>query len=193
MIDVTRWLTYVRLVMGSGGQVSTLSDIYRWEVAMHDGKLLSDESTSLYLATSRGISRDGNMYGFEFYHSHNPESLFMLISNSISSPEKRQAFDEMGMELEALIDPLPPFSLGVTNAEVSPEGVTVLEIEPGSAAEEGGLKLGDVLISVGEIPLGLNAETVLRECLMQGKVIRFKIRRDTEEMELLVTPKSRDD
>jgi CubicO group peptidase (beta-lactamase class C family) len=87
------------LVMGSGGQVSTLSDIHRWEVAMHEGRILSKESTEQYLAAGRGTSRDGNMYGFEFYHSHNPDSLFMLICNSINSQEERQAFDEMGLQL----------------------------------------------------------------------------------------------
>ncbi len=179
------------LVMGSGGQVATMPDIHRWEIAIRSGKILSAESTEQFLAMS-GVSSDGDMFGFEFCHSHNPESLFLLISNSMSSQEERQAFNEMAQQLNALVNPPPPYSLGISMS-VGPEGVIIQEVVPGSAAEASGLKSGDVLLSAGGVELGQNISAVLREYLAEGKVIKFKVRRDGQEMELSVTPKKRDD
>ena len=87
------------LVMGSGGQTSTLRDIARWEIAIRRGKLLSPESTKLYLASSSGVASDGDMFGFEFMHSKNPDAMFLLISNAIDSRDKRARFDQLGRAL----------------------------------------------------------------------------------------------
>ncbi|MEM7314826.1 MAG: serine hydrolase domain-containing protein [Planctomycetota bacterium] len=66
------------LVMGSGGQISTLSDLYRWEVAIRAGKIMSPESTKSFVGMGNRVSADGDMYGFEFMHSHDPECMFMI-------------------------------------------------------------------------------------------------------------------
>ena len=91
------------LVMGSGGQVSTLMDMYRWEVAMRDGAILAPESAKIYLASSNGVSQDGDSFGFEFMHSKDPEQLFMIISNSVDTRDDRRKFDRLGRRLYELI------------------------------------------------------------------------------------------
>ena len=92
------------LVMGSGGQVSTLIDMYRWEVAMRNGAILSEDSQANYLKSSNGVNQDGDSFGFEFMHSKDPEQLFMIISNSINTREDRRKFDQLGKRLHKLIE-----------------------------------------------------------------------------------------
>jgi len=93
------------MVMGSGGQVSTLRDIYRWEIAMRNESILSAESTATYLLNRTGVCQDGDSFGFEFIHSTDPEQLFMIISNAINTREDRRAFDRLGRRLHELIKP----------------------------------------------------------------------------------------
>ncbi|REK12552.1 MAG: class A beta-lactamase-related serine hydrolase [Planctomycetota bacterium] len=95
------------MVMGSGGQVSTLADMYRWEVAMRNKSILSADSTAAYLRNRTGVCQDGDSFGFEFMHSTDPEQLFMIISNAINTREDRRSFDELGRRLEALIEQEP--------------------------------------------------------------------------------------
>jgi CubicO group peptidase (beta-lactamase class C family) len=93
------------LVMGSGGQISTLTDMYRWEVAMRNGSILSPDSSAAYLRTSNGVAQDGDSFGFEFMHSKDPDQLFMIISNSVNTREDRQSFDRLGNRLYRMIAP----------------------------------------------------------------------------------------
>ncbi len=87
------------MVMGSGGQVSTLQDMYRWEVAMRNESILSPESTTVYLRNRTGVCQDGDSFGFEFMHSTDPERLFMIISNAIHSRDDRRDFDRLGRRI----------------------------------------------------------------------------------------------
>ncbi len=91
------------LVMGSGGQVSTLADMYRWKVAMRNGSILSPQSAKIYLGNGDGLSQDGDMFGFEFMHSKNPDQLFMILSNTVATRQDRRAFDRLGRRLHALV------------------------------------------------------------------------------------------
>ena len=66
------------LVMGSGGQVSTLSDMLRWETIMKSGEILSPESKKLYLGGGDGdraihASRDASVLDAD--HSHDCSGL----------------------------------------------------------------------------------------------------------------------
>jgi S1-C subfamily serine protease len=133
------------------------------------------------------------MYGFEFMHSHDPDSLFLLISNSMDSREKREAFDGMGRQLWQLVQPKSagtPFTLGIAMG-VSDEGVVVDRILADSAAEAAGLKVGDRLISAAGVPLGDDPLPVLRKNLTDGSPILFKVRRDATELEITLTPQRR--
>lgn len=182
------------LVMGSGGQVSTLADIYRWEIAICDRKILSPESTELYLGKGGGVSADGDMFGFEFVHSHNPESLFMLISNSMDARSKRRSFDEMGRNLYRLTNPPQPpapYTMGIAMG-VSDEGIFITQVMESSAAEEAGLQVGDQLLSAGGIELVDDPTGALRKNLTDGTPIEFKIRRGEEELSITLKPRLRD-
>lgn len=99
----TNWGKTSWLVMGSGGQISTLTDIYRWEVATRNGSILSPDSSAAYLRTRTGVCQDGDSFGFEFMHSTDPNQLFMIISNSVNTREDRRSFDRLGNRLYRMI------------------------------------------------------------------------------------------
>src|SRR5262249_37673495 len=50
------------LVMGSGGQVSTAEDMWRWTKAVKGGKILSKESLRHYAGPGDGMLIGGDMY-----------------------------------------------------------------------------------------------------------------------------------
>ncbi len=193
------------LVMGSGGQVSTLPDLLRWEQAVHDGKLLSAESTQYFLRRHKGLALDGSMFGFEFMHSYDPNSLFMLISNAVETKEKRQRFKELGQRLHQLIAgrsttggaaPEPrtvqsKFSLGILLEETSSGVPVISQVVPGSAAERDGLKVGDKLISANGRLFEDDPVRLLQSVLSEGKQISFEIERSGKSIELRVTPNPR--
>ena len=183
------------LVMGSGGQVATLKDLFQWEVALRAGKILSPKSTSQFIGTTNRISADGDMYGFEFLHSHNPECMFMLISNTISTREKRKAFDALGRRLYELTErelhPPTRYSVGITMAFDQQQGATIIEqVLRDGAAYESGLARGDRLISANGIAFG-NPSEVFAQVAQTGDPITLIVRRDGKELKFVVTPKLR--
>ncbi len=182
------------LVMGSGGQVSTLPDILRWETAVKEGKILSPESTQLFLEQHHGLATDGSMYGFEFMHSYDPDSLFLLISNSVETRQKRRSFDTLGRRLYQLINRQGPqevkseYSLGVAMADKGDGRMVIMQVVPGSAAERDGLQLEDRLISANGKPLHENTHLLLQSLLQDGRPIEFAIERAGRAMNVTVTP-----
>lgn len=66
-----------------------------------------------------------------------------------------------------------------------PEGVTVLSVSPGGAAESAGLKAGDVLLAIGDKPLKREGDVSARDVLMKemaevkpGQKVQLRYRRD---------------
>lgn len=190
------------LVMGSGGQVSTLPDILRWETAVKEGKILSPESTEAFLQQHKGLAMDGSIYGFEFMHSYDPSSLFLLISNSVESRKKRRNFKELGRRLYPLVnnrqadsggDSQPKtanskFSLGVIMEDSGDGQVVVKQIVPGSAAERDGLQVDDRLISANGQTFEEDSLSVLQPLLQDGKPIKFEVERAGRVTTVTVTP-----
>lgn len=181
------------LVMGSGGQISTLPDIMRWETGIRNGKILSQETIDKFV-DSGGVSSDGDMFGFEFMHVNDPDNLFLLISNSTSSREKREKFERVAGGLMNLFRPAsapPKFTMGVMLG-VSHDGeVQVHELIPGGAAEKAGLLLNDLVISVnGRIP-GEDPMKILRPLLEKQEPINIKVERDGKKLEFSVKPTTR--
>jgi CubicO group peptidase (beta-lactamase class C family) len=178
------------LVMGSGGQVSTLGDMLRWEQQMKSGKILSPESRKLYQREGDGLSMDGDDFGFEFMHSRNPDQLFMLITNT-SNQQTQQQFKQLGLQLYKLVsqgDSPAKYSLGIAMAVSSHNGVTVQRVAAGSVAEKDGLRVGDRLISANGEKFGQDPMDVLDPFLQSGTPIEFEIVRDDQALTLRVTP-----
>lgn len=179
------------LVMGSGGQISTIPDMIRWKMGLANGKLLSEKSRKNYLASKDALASDGDMFGFEFIHSRNPEAMFLIISNSIDSRTTRQKFDRLGRGLNNLIRKQSAntgFKLGVSMSVSQEEGTVVQSIVAGSAAEAAGIKIGDVLVSANGKPLGSDPMSVLGAMLQKGEKIEFEIERDGQPLKLGVMP-----
>ena len=183
------------LVMGSGGQVSTLEDMYRWQVAMRDGKILSPESTRRYVGNGNKIHLNGDMFGFEFAFSSSPDQLFMLISNSVNHDRgnSHPQFEQLWRQIDALVRPsgaAAKYSLGI-EMRVSGEGIAIQRVVPGSAAEKGGLKADDVLISVNRKRIGEDPMEVLSPLLQNGDPIEFRVLRNQRRLTIRVKPELR--
>ena len=75
------------LVKGSGGMVSTVGDLWRWHVAMKEGKLLGAEAMKKYPLYSAGVG--GNMRGFLNCFDYEPDAAYILCSNSHEAMDDR--------------------------------------------------------------------------------------------------------
>ncbi|MEM7313343.1 MAG: PDZ domain-containing protein, partial [Planctomycetota bacterium] len=183
------------LVMGSGGQISSLSDLYKWEVAIRAGKIMSPESTKSFVGMGNRVSADGDMYGFEFVHSHDPECMFMLISNAIASREDRRKFDQLGRRLykltESELHKPGKYTVGLAMSyDTQENSVKVHDVIAGGACDGSGIRAGDVLVSANGIKFG-HPTDVLRSASMNGRPIKFLVTRDGEPLEFTVKPKLR--
>jgi len=89
------------LVMGSGGQVSTAMDMWRWLEAMQSGKILSQESVKQYLYPGSYLLNGGDMYGFEIVYAGNQSSGVILMSNA-ASPRTRSHLRRLEQSAESL-------------------------------------------------------------------------------------------
>lgn len=180
------------LVLGSGGQVSTVADMHRFVAGMRAGKLLNAEMTERFLSAWNGILAGGSVFGYEIVYTTDPKNMMILISNSNPQGENSPAVAlAEGLAELVLARTLPKFSLGVA-LEVDPEhGVTVSRVMPQSAAERDGLKVGDRLLQANGQPLGDDPLAVLEPYLTAGGKIEFAIERDGKPMTLTVTPGKR--
>ncbi len=78
------------LVLGSGGMVSTVGDLHRWNQAVRDGKLLSSASTEKYWKVGGGVFVGGNMHGFYTSYTTGPNSMFFLCTNDIAQSDRSE-------------------------------------------------------------------------------------------------------
>jgi CubicO group peptidase (beta-lactamase class C family) len=177
------------LVMGSGGQVSTAMDMWRWVQAVEGGKLLSPESLKHYSNPGQGMLVGGDMFGFEIMYAGN-ERGFMVVMTNVASPKTRPQLAKFGEALTSLVTnrKVAKFSLGI-QLEVQDEGpVKIANVVPGGAAERGGLKAGDVLIKAAGKPLGSEPAAVLGALLESGDAIVFEVERGGKRLTATVKP-----
>ena len=182
------------LVMGSGGQISTIPDMIKWKTDLATGKLLSEQSQKNFRVGFDMLAADGDMFGFEFMHSRTPECMFLMISNSIGSREKRQKFASLGRRLFSFViqnQATTKYSLGVLLAIGVDTGVLIDTVVAGGAAEAAGLKKGDVLVSVNGKPIVDNPKEILGQYLKNGQQINIVAKRDRKELKFAVQPKDK--
>jgi len=91
------------LVMGSGGQVSTLRDLWRWHQALRAGKLLEPEYAARYFGPPGAFLNGGDMYGFEIYYTQGPKTQFFLVTNAAEDRTRRRAVEALANDLAALV------------------------------------------------------------------------------------------
>jgi CubicO group peptidase (beta-lactamase class C family) len=180
------------LVLGSGGQVSTVGDMLRFVRAMNDGKLLSETSHQRFQDNWGGILAGGDAFGFEIVYTTDPQNMMILISNY--NPPDRVGQTTQFAEALALLSlgrSMPRFSLGVRLEVDHEQGVTIAGVVEGSAAERDGLQAGDRLIGAGGTPFDGDPLDVLDPFLSSGDPIEFEIERAGKSMKVTVKPDPR--
>ena len=179
------------LVMGSGGQVSSIPDMIKWKKAIRQGKLLSPESQKHFMTDADMLAADGDMFGFEFMHSRDPKCMFLMISNGIDSQQKRKNFANLGRRLYRFVkseqNPAA-FSLGVMLAIDEIDGTSVNEVVQGGAAAKAGLQKGDQIVSVNGKPTDADPMSLLKPFLQSGEKFDLEIERDGKRITLAVKP-----
>jgi CubicO group peptidase (beta-lactamase class C family) len=177
------------LVMGSGGQVSTAEDMWRWIQAIKGGKILSRDLLKIYAGQGEGMLVGGDMYGFEIMYAGNPRSFMVVMSNAGTSKQMPR-LRRLGEELTALVldRKLARFTLGVQLE--APEGarLKVAGVLPGGPADRAGLRAGDVLVKAAGMPLDDKPVATLSKLLQSGDPIEFEIERGGKLQTVKVKP-----
>ncbi|HEY6564633.1 MAG TPA: serine hydrolase [Pirellulaceae bacterium] len=180
------------LVMGSGGQVSTIRDMYRWITALREGKILSPASLSQYFGPPGSVLEGGDAYGFGIVYTEGPRDFMILISND-NTRKRRPSNRRMASNLAQLVNrgQMPKYSLGIAMAIDAEGRVTVDQVMPDSPAEHGGLQVGDILLSANGVDLQGDPRGPLREPLDTGAKIVFELERDGQQTKITVQPVKR--
>jgi CubicO group peptidase (beta-lactamase class C family) len=174
-------------VMGSGGQVSTTGDMYRWHRALADGKILTGEFLLRFWSPRGAVLAGGDMFGFEIVYTQGPETMMILISNNGFG---QRTFQDLSRGLARLVnlESAPRFSLGIEMDVRADNAITIVRVVKGSAAERDGLRPGDVLLSIEGKSFGEDPLQVLDPYLATGKPIPFEIERDGKQQSVTVKP-----
>jgi CubicO group peptidase (beta-lactamase class C family) len=181
------------LVMGSGGQTSTVLDMGAWLDALHAGTLLDAEDVARIVGPRGGnFGVGGDMFGFEIHYSMAPGTYMVLISNAIDSPARRRALEAMSRELRRLLpDRRNPYTLGIS-IDADEHGPILAAVAPDSPAARDGLRQGDRLLEIDGQSLQENDPIGILDALLQnGEPIEFTIERQGMQRSVRVTPARR--
>lgn len=183
------WGTTSWLVMGSGGMTSTVGDMRRWFAALRSEAFVDQALASRFLPRG-SLLAGGDMYGFEIMTAESGDSLMIVVSNAISSRDRRQSFQRLGERLGRAVlgEPEPPrFAIGV-EFEATEDRIVVRRVVPGGPAEAAGLKAGDAMLAANGVRLTPEPRAVLGPLLESGAPITFEIEREGERRTVIVTP-----
>jgi CubicO group peptidase (beta-lactamase class C family) len=179
----TKWGKTSWLVMGSGGMVSTTGDLYRFQQALRDGKLLSENAQRQYGSQGQSLLVGGNMHGFYTAYTEGPGSLMFVCSNEIG----RDRTKELTQELANFVN-RPKFRVGLS-LQPDPAGILIESVEPGTPADRAGLRGGDRITTINGLSLqGEDAPMRFREQVSQGRPIELRILRGQTELTVTVVP-----
>jgi CubicO group peptidase (beta-lactamase class C family) len=179
------------LVMGSGGQVSTAPDMWRWVQAIYGGKILSPASLRRY-GDGQGIFAGGDVYGFEIVYAGNNRSAMVLMTNT-GSPQRMPGWQRLTEDFAALVLERKPskFVLGVQLEIDDNDRVKLAVVTPDGAAAKAGLRAGDMLIKVNGKELGNRPVVTLSAATQTGEPVELEIDRDGQRSKITVKPLAR--
>jgi hypothetical protein len=179
------------LVMGSGGQVSTAEDMWRWAQAVRNGTLLKPDSVKRYGPPDQMLA-GGDVYGFEILYTGSPQS-FMVVMTNAGSARRMPQFQKLGTELAALVSGRKPakFTLGIQLAVEDAGRSKIDRVVPGGAGEQAGLRAGDIVIKLAGKDAGSDPMAAIAPFLQSGDPIEFEIERAGQRKTMMVKPAPR--
>jgi CubicO group peptidase (beta-lactamase class C family) len=180
------------LVMGSGGMVSTVNDLYRWNQAIRNGRILEPEWAARYWSPPGAVLEGGDMFGFQVMYTEGPDTLFFMATNAATlrgGPATR-----LGETLAELVlaETRPKYTLGVMMDVRNDETVVIEEVVPDSAAAQAGLRAGDVLVALNNQTFQGDPYVATLPYLRKGSEMTFRVLRDGEQLVIKVTPRRRE-
>ena len=176
------------LVMGSGGQVSTAPDMWRWMQAVYGGKILSADSMRRY-GDGQGVFAGGDVYGFEIVYAGNNRTAMCVMTN-VGSPKRMPEWRRLVDDLAGLVLERKPskFLLGVTLEVDDNDRVKIETVSENGAAAKAGLRSGDVLVKVNGKELGSRPVVSLGAATQSGNPVELEIERDGNRSTVTVKP-----
>ncbi len=135
------------------------------------------------------ISLDGKCLGIvggvtvNSQHGQNSGVAFATAHDALAKTMERL---KTGAKIASEVKP----SLGITVAEGAEDlkGALVAGVNPGSAAEAGGLHAQDIILKIGDVEVhDYGQVTKLINARKPGEKVKFLIRRGDKEMELVIT------
>jgi CubicO group peptidase (beta-lactamase class C family) len=179
------------LVMGSGGQVSTAPDMWRWMQALYGGKILSPASMRGD-GDGQNVFAGGDVYGFEIVYAGNNRSA-MVVRSNVGSPQRMPGWRRLTNDFAALVFERKPskFVLGVQLDIDDNDRVKLGAVTPNGAAANAGLRAGDVLIKVNGKELGSQPAASLGAATQTGNPVELEFERDGNRSKVTVKPTPR--
>lgn len=191
----------------AGGAVISALDLLKFSNAMKAGQIVKPETLLLHTrakpelgATSYGYGFFPAKYGRPFVgHGGNaagqctefgelkdtPYTIIVLSNVTINT-----CIDVTLRMLRVLRPSVPQFGLGVS-LQQHPEGALVTAVVPEGTAAAMGVKVGDIIVELGDMPI---SPQVVQEYLQKTKIgdtVRMKVKRGSSNMELTGTAMAR--
>jgi S1-C subfamily serine protease len=138
---------------------------------------------------------DGRKIPNLFFHTglhevyHTPEDTYDAINCEgavrVIDYSEKVIEEMMAMDKRPVYGPPAQFQLGVTLVDQN-NNMTIEAIAENSAAQRAGLMVGDVILEVNEQPIATRRALSLAIRQLEGKTVKFKLKRDDAEVILHV-------
>ena len=180
--------------MGSGGQVSTIKDLYRWNQALRNGPpAVREESLENYWSPPGGALAGGDMYGYEIVlhrgarHVHVRREQRQRLARAAAAERAPGARPRAARQMLIL---RPKFSLGI-RLSVEEGRVLVHETVPGWCRRARRYSPPVTwLVAANGRPMADDPMGVLDPLLRKGDPIAFTVERDDAFVEVVVKPEA---
>jgi len=127
------------------------------------------------------------------------QSRMEIAAREIAMLSAQLVGEATSLALRSLFDAAPRPMLGVNIDDSNHQGVPVLAVTPGGPADEAGLRAGDVLTRIDDVPLGNGPDTSGSSKLSRkmksvsaGQAVTVHYLRQGEEQQVTVTPRELD-